>query len=208
MLWFAKCWFSFDSLDKVIIDHLKNVFIIVCLVNRGKGRVRSQDWHEHNLKWYNIRVPKRCEVFCEGKYMFSIPWYGAVLGWGGSSWLPLTRRIPLPTSPRSQLTYRYWIPWSRQPSFCVRFYHPLISVFIVVVVVFVVAVIINVVAVIFFGFGETSSLTAATLPPAKGWKYEGLLLNCRSWQRSERQVTVVGDKEIENVYGKVNRRQW
>ena len=28
-------------------------------------------------------------------------------------------------------------------------------------------------------FGEASSWTAATLPPAKWWKYEGLGLNCR-----------------------------
>ena len=58
------------------------------------------------------------------------------------------------------------------------------------------------------GGREASSWTAATLSPTKWWKYEGLGLNCRWWQQSEWQVTLVSDKEIENFDGKFNRWRW
>ena len=80
--WLAKCWFTLDSLDKVIIDHFKKNSNWVVSDKEEKIRVRSQGWHEQNHTWYNIRVPKICGVSREGKYIFSIPWYGSVLGWG------------------------------------------------------------------------------------------------------------------------------
>ena len=170
--------------------------------------VRLQGLHEHNHTWYNICTTKRCGVSHEGNYLFSMPWSGAVLGWGGSSCLPLPHRLPLPTSPWSHLPPQYRLPRSRWPrrSFlclflpsrygrrrcrrcrrcgvhkCRRGRR--------------------------LGVGEASSWTSATLQPVKWWKCEGLRLNCRWWQQSKWQVTLVGDKEIEDFDGKVNRWRW
>ena len=58
---------------------------------------------------------------------------------------------------------------------------------------------------------EASYWTAVTLPPAKWRKYKGLGLNFQRWQRSERHVTLMGDKVIKTFNEKVNRRrcyQW
>ena len=51
-----------------------------------KSRVRSQGWHKHNNTWYNLRVPKLCGVPCDEKYLFNIPWSGALLG--GNIYIP------------------------------------------------------------------------------------------------------------------------
>ena len=58
------------------------------------------------------------------------------------------------------------------------------------------------------GGAEASLWTAATLPPAKWWKYEGLGLNYRWWQQSELQVTLMDDMGIENFNEKVNCGRW
>ena len=53
--WLSKCWFTFDSLDKVIIDHLTNVFSNYIVSDKEEEiRVLSQGWNEHNHTWYNI----------------------------------------------------------------------------------------------------------------------------------------------------------
>ena len=54
--WFAKCCFTFDNLDKVIIDHLTNIFSNWIVSDKeGENKRRLQGWHEHNNTWYNIQ---------------------------------------------------------------------------------------------------------------------------------------------------------
>ena len=154
-------------------------FLMDCWWIEEKSRVRSQGWHEHIHTWYNIRMLKRCGVYREGKYMFSIPWSGAVLGWGGSSWTPLPRRLHLHTSPRYHLSPWYWLPQSCRP------HHSILRSFLPPrdghhhrCRCFRRGVCKNLLS-FCLGVGEAFSWTAATLPTAKWWKYEGLELNCQ-----------------------------
>ena len=137
----------------------------------GGNIIRYQWWHEHNHTWYKTRVPKRCGVSREVKYLISIPWYGAVWCWA-YIYRSIYETLPLVWCLLGT-SYRWWMV------FCIEFL-----------------------------FTEVSLWSIATLSPAKWWKYKGLGLNFWWWQQSERQVTLVGDKEIYKFNGKGNPRRW